>query len=114
MRLPKFVCVTLLMAAALSAPKQTQADQRRDWMVAPQPAGTYANIDIVFPGAQLQVEHRTAIYGMANELNIKASVLPTVVFTEAQVDADLRLVVLSIGASAGVRDTFHNITVGPD
>lgn len=114
MRFPKFVCVTLLMAAALSAPKSTRADQRRDWMVAPQPAGTYANIDVVFPGAQLQLEHRIAIYGVANELNIKASVLPTIVFTESQVDADLRLVILSIGASAGVRDTFHNITVGPN
>jgi len=116
MRLPKFVCVTLLMAAALSTPatKHAHADQRRDWMVAPQPAGTYANIDLVFPGAQLQLEHRIPIYGVANELNLKASVLPTLVFMESQVDADFRLVVLSLGASAGVRDTFHNITVEPN
>ena len=113
MRLPKFVCVTLLMAATLSATKHAQAEQRRDWMVAPQPAGTYANIDLVFPGAQLQLEHRIPFYGVANELNIKANVLPTLVFMESQIDADLRLVVLSIGASAGVRDVFHNISLDP-
>jgi len=111
MRLPKFVCVTLLMAATLSATKHAQAEQRRDWMVAPQPAGTYANIDLVFPGAQLQLEHRIPFYGVANELNIKANVLPTLVFMESQVDADLRLVVLSLGASAGFRDVFHNISL---
>jgi hypothetical protein len=112
MRLPKFVCVTLLMAATLSATQHAEADQRRDWMVAPQPAGTYANVDVVFPGAQLQLEHRIPFYGVANELNIKANILPTIVFMESQIDADLRLVVLSLGGSFGVRDVFHNITLG--
>lgn len=111
MRLPKFVCATLLAAATLVATQHVQAEQRRDWMVAPQPAGTYANIDLVFPGAQLQLEHRIPFYGVANELNLKASVLPTLVFMESQVDADLRLVVLSLGASAGFRDVFNNITL---
>lgn len=69
------------------------------------------NLDVVFPGVQAQLEHRTQFYGQANELNIKASVLPTIVFVESQVDADLRLVVLSLGASAGFRDVFHNIEV---
>jgi hypothetical protein len=108
------VYVTLLMAAALTATKHAQAEQRRDWMVAPQPAGTYANVDVVFPGAQLQVEHRRSFYGAANELNLKASVLPTIIFMESQVDADLRLVVLSLGATAGVRDVFHNISFQPN
>jgi hypothetical protein len=115
MRLPKFVCVTLLMAAAtLSATKQAHAEQRRDWMVAAQPSGTYANIDVIFPGAQFQLEHRVPFYGVANELNIKANVLPTIVFMESQLDADLRLVVLSLGGSVGFRDVFHNITFGPN
>jgi hypothetical protein len=82
-------------------------------MVAPQPAGTYANVDVIFPGTQLQLEHRIPFYGVANELNIKANVLPTIVFMESQVDADLRLVVLSIGGSVGFRDVFHSITFSP-
>jgi hypothetical protein len=113
MRLPKFVYVTLLMAAALTATNDARAEQRRDWMVAPQPAGTYANVDVVFPGAQLMLEHRRSFYGVANELNIKASILPTIVFMESQLDADFRLVVLSLGGSVGFRDVFHNITFGP-
>lgn len=78
-------------------------------MVAAQPAGTYVNLDIVFPGVQAMLEHRRQFYGQANELSLKASVLSTIVFMESQIDADLRLVVLSLGASAGIRDVFHNI-----
>lgn len=113
MRLPRAVYVALLLVT-VTASRPAQADQARDWMVGPQPAGTYANLDVVFPGAQLQLEHRIPFYGVANELNIKASVLPTIVFMESQVDADLRLVVLSLGASAGFRDVFHTITFGPN
>src|SRR4051794_30250615 len=108
MRLLWTLSATFLLASSL-APRFVRADQARDWMVAAQPAGTYANIDVIFPGAQLQLEHRIRFYGQANELNLKANVLPTVVFTEAQVDADLRLVVLSLGASAGYRTVFHNL-----
>ncbi|MET0384526.1 MAG: hypothetical protein ABW321_01140 [Polyangiales bacterium] len=89
------------------------AEQTRDWMVGPQPAGTYANIDVIFPGMQAQIEHRIPFYGVANELNLKVNVLPTVVFTESQVDADLRLVVLSLGGSAGVRQVFQQISFDP-
>mgnify|MGYP003546923261 FL=1 len=114
MRLQRLVYVTLLTAATwMTSQHAAQAEQARDWMVGPQPGGTYANVDVIFPGMQLQLEHRIPIYGVANELNIKASVLPTVVFMESQVDADLRIVVLSLGGSAGVRDVFHNLEFAP-
>lgn len=108
MRLLWTLSATLLLASSL-APRFVRAEQARDWMVAAQPAGTYANIDVIFPGAQLQLEHRIRFYGQANELNLKANVLPTVVFSEAQLDADLRLVVLSLGGSVGYRTVFHNL-----
>lgn len=79
-------------------------------MVAAQPAGTFVNLDVVFPGVQAMLEHRSAIYGQANELAIKASVLSTLVFTESQLDVDLRLVVLSLGGSVGFRDVLQNLT----
>lgn len=78
-------------------------------MVAAQPGGTYLNVDVVFPGAQVQLEHRKPIFGQANEFNFKVSALPTIVFVESQADVDIRLVVLSLGASIGVRETFHSL-----
>lgn len=82
-------------------------------MVAAQPGGTYANLDVIFPGVQAQLEHRMPIYGQANELNLKLNALPTLVFYESQFDADLRLVILSLGGSVGVRETFHALEFGP-
>jgi len=113
MRLQRFVYVTLLTAATWMTSQHARAEQPRDWMVGPQPGGTYANVDVIFPGVQLQLEHRIPIYGVANELNIKANVLPTIIFMESQLDADLRIVVLSLGGSIGVRDVFHNIEFAP-
>jgi hypothetical protein len=98
----------LLVTAAVT--RTAHAEQARDFMVAAQPDGTYANIDVIFPGMQLQLEHRIRFFGQANELNLKANILPTIVFMESQVDADLRLVVLSLGGSVGYRDVFQNIT----
>jgi hypothetical protein len=92
----------------------TYAEQPRDWMVAAQPGGTYANLDVIFPGMQATLEHRMPIYGQANELDFKVNALPTVEFFESQADVDLRLLVLSLGASAGFRDVFHNLEFGPN
>jgi hypothetical protein len=78
-------------------------------MVGPQPAGTYLNLDVVFPGVQAQVEHRIPIYGVANELWLKANTLLALPFLESQADVDLRLVVISIGGSIGYRNNFQTI-----
>lgn len=109
MRPKSWLMSALVVTAAWLAPSGSRAEQARDWMVAAQPAGTYVNLDIIFPGVQAMLEHRHQFYGQANELNIKASVLPTIVFMESQIDADLRLVVLSLGGSAGIRNVFHNL-----
>ena len=90
-----------------------RADQVRDWMVAPQPPGTYLNTDIVFPGLQAQLEHRIPIYGLANELDLKVNALPTVLYYESQADVELRVLILTLGISAGFRDTFFNLAFAP-
>ena len=55
--------ILLLFLATLLWPNQIGfADQRRDWMVDIQPEGTYLDVDAVFPGAQLTLEHRIPIY----------------------------------------------------
>ena len=105
MRFLSVLVACLIAFAALVRP--ASAEQARDWMVGAQPGGTHLNLDIVFPGVQAMLEHRVAIYGQANELSLKINALPTLVFFESQADVDIRLVILSLGASLGVREVFH-------
>ena len=104
---------SLVLGVVTAVPGLVRAEQRQDWMVAAQPGGTYANLDIVFPGVQAQLEHRMRIYGGANELDLKVNALPTLTFYESQADVDLRILVLTLGASVGFREVFHNLEFGP-
>jgi hypothetical protein len=97
----------------LGLPNLSRADQARDWMAGPQPGGTVLNLDVVFPGTQATIEHRVPIYGIVNELWLKANALLTLPFYESQVDVDLRLIVLSIGGSVGYRNNFRALEFAP-
>jgi hypothetical protein len=112
MRLDK-VSLFAAVIATVSLTQTVRADQPRDWMVAAQPAGTYANLDVIFPGMQATLEHRIPIYSVANELDFKINALPTAEFYESQADVDLRILVLTLGASVGFRDAFHNLEFAP-
>lgn len=114
MRFSKVLVTWAVVAASSWLPGAARADQPRDWMVAAQPGGTYMNLDVIFPGVQAQLEHRMPIYGQANELTFKLNALPTLVFYESQADVDLRLVILTLGASVGFREVFHALEFGPD
>lgn len=97
----------------LLATSTSRADQARDWMFQVQQPGTYLATDLVYPGVQATLEHRMPIYGAANELDLKVNVLPTLYFVESQIDVELRALVLTLGLTAGVRDTFFNIAMEP-
>lgn len=87
------------------------AGQPRDWMIAVHPAGTDLNLDVVLPGTQVTLEHRIALYNnTVNQLTLRGIGLFTAGFSEAQVDADLRMVVLTLGGSVGYRSTYRNQT----
>lgn len=92
---------------------RAHAGQPRDWMIAAQPDGTDANVDLVFPGIQAGLEHRIAIYNQVNQLTLRANALYTVPFFESQADVELRILVLTLGASAGFRNDTHTLTFAP-
>ena len=108
----KYTLISFAFLCTLWA-QTARADQPRDWMVGPQPGGTVLNLDMAFPGVQAQVEHRIPIYGIANELWLKANALLTLPFYESQADVDLRLVILSLGGSVGFRDNFRTMEFAP-
>lgn len=103
-----------VVCAALLAPGRADAEQPRDWMVGVQPGGTYLNVDAVIPGAQLLIEHRVPVNGMQNEVDLRANSLITALFYESQMDVDMRIVLFTLGASLGYRDTFRGLIFEPD
>ncbi len=104
----------LLFAIVLCSSQNGYADQRRDWMVDIQPGGTYLDVDAVFPGAQLTLEHRIPLYDQFNELDLKVNSLLTVPYYQSQVDIDLRVLIVTVGASVGFNSTFRGHTFEPD
>lgn len=107
---------TLAMAITWIAPwsAPAHAGQPRDWMIAVQPEGTDLNLDVVLPGTQVTLEHRIAIYNnTANQLILRGNGLLTAGFFEGQGDVDLRILVLTLGASLGYQNTFRNQTFAP-
>src|SRR5262249_54942946 len=95
--------------ALSGATHPARAEQPRDWMIAYQPGGTYLNTDWVGLGVQAQLEHRIPIFNGANEFDLRVNALPTYFYYESQVDAEIRILVLSLGASVGFRDNFRNL-----
>ena len=83
-------------------------------MFAIQRPGTYLSTDVVFPGVQATLDHRVPIYGGANELDLRVNALPTLYYYESQVDIELRVLVLTLGLTAGFRNTFYNLSFDPD
>ncbi|MBN1652839.1 MAG: hypothetical protein JXA30_03605 [Deltaproteobacteria bacterium] len=104
----------LLFAAVLCTCHTGFAEQRRDWMLDVQPGGTYLDVDAVFPGAQLTLEHRIPIYEKFNEIDLRVNSLLTVPYHESQVDLDVRVLLVTVGAGIGVNNTFRGHTFEPD
>lgn len=103
-----------VLAGLLLSPVTAFANQPQDWMLAAGNPGTYVNLDAVFGAFQAAVEHRISIYGKANQLTLRASAIAAIPFGATQLDADLRIVVLTFGASVGAMDVWRNQTFAPD
>jgi hypothetical protein len=99
-----------VLLGGLLLPLRASAEQRHDWMLAAGKPGTYVNLDIIFGAVQATLEHRINIFGGANTLTLKAGALAAIPFGSAQADADLRIVILNIGASVGAQDIWINQT----
>jgi hypothetical protein len=103
----------VVVATLVATARPALAEQPRDWILGAQPPGTDLMLDAILPGVQATVEHRIPIYEIANQLTLRANSLFLLPLYESQADVDLRLLVLTLGASAGFRDTFRNLTFAP-
>ena len=101
----------LLCAMLSSAP--ARADQRHEWMLDAPKEGTFLNLDFIFGALQAGLEERIPVYGGANMLTLRASSIAAIPFGGVQADAEIRLVVLTLGMSAGYTSVWRNQTFEP-
>ena len=108
---PVFLAV---LFAAVTISSTASADQRRDFAMRQQKSdATYLVLDLFVPGLQANIEHRKSIYGGANELVVRGGGIVSYPFGQVKLDVDIRLVVLVLGVSVGVTDTWRNIQFAP-
>jgi hypothetical protein len=93
---------------------QVRAEQTRDWMISAPQNGTDAFVDLILPGVQAGIEHKLPIYGKANQLTFRGNALYMLPFYESQGDVELRMLVLTLGASGGFRSDFNHFGFAPD
>src|SRR4051794_3262669 len=104
----------LWLLSPLLVPAVAFAHQPQDWMLSAGKSGTFVNLDVIFGAFQAGLERRIPIYGKANQLTLRGSAIAAIPFGSAQLDADLRIVVLTFGASVGIADTWRNQTFTPE
>lgn len=83
-------------------------------MISNQPAGPKLNLDLVFPGIQTTLEHSIPVYGDANRVSGFVSALLTAPLHETELGIDVRVLVLTLGASVGYRRTFRTLAFEPN
>lgn len=91
--------------------------QRRDYFLDPPRGGTFVHADLITVGAQVSLERRQILEDetMSN-LNARVSALYSLGYADVAGHLDVRLLFLTLGASAGVRRVNRTYTglAGPD
>ncbi|MBK7402919.1 MAG: hypothetical protein IPJ34_43515 [Myxococcales bacterium] len=85
--------------------------QRRDYFLDPPRGGTFVHADLITVGAQVSLERRQILEDetMSN-LNARVSALYSLGYADVAGHLDVRLLFLTIGASAGVRRVNRTYT----
>jgi hypothetical protein len=112
---PKATLLLGLLGAAFAGqlaltPAPARADQRHDWMLDAPKKGTFLNLDFIFGAVQAGLEQRIPVYGNANMVTLRASSIAAIPFGGAQLDAEIRIVVLTLGVSGGYTSVWRNQT----
>jgi hypothetical protein len=98
---------------AIGTVTTARAQQQQDYMLDFQPRGSFAIVDYFGTGGMLTFEHRTPIYGNANDLTLGTTLLAAFPLGEAVARMDLRILFLNIGASVAYRTVWRDLTFAP-
>jgi hypothetical protein len=72
------------------------------------------NLDFIFGAVQASVEHRMKVYGGANMFTLRGGALAALPFGSTQADAELRMLNLTLGLTAGGQSIWRNQRFAPD
>jgi hypothetical protein len=85
----------------------------RDYFLNPPPGGHYVHLDAFTIGAQANYEYRAHIEEDMSMLHARASGLVSYPYAEAGAHVDVRVFLLTLGASYGYQWNYRNITFPP-
>lgn len=107
--------LALLIATCLVVlPSISLADQRQDWFVsAPRDEGTSLMGDFVLGAVAATLQQDIKIYGNTNQLTLFTNATAAVPFGAVKAGFDMRIVALSLGASAGVMRAWRGLDCNP-
>jgi hypothetical protein len=108
---PNMALVAAVALVLASAP--ARAEQPRDFMLNFQPYGGWLMIDYFGTGTQVTLELSEPIYGNTNALTAGVSMVATYPLGETYAKVDLRLLFLSIGATAAYRSVWRDLAFEP-
>lgn len=103
----------LLATLVLGVAPATHADQRRDFMLDFQPAGTFGLLDYLGTGVRFSLEHRAPIYGKANDVTVGSEALVGYPLGELTTRLDLRVLFLNLGGTLAYRVVWRNLGFEP-
>jgi hypothetical protein len=103
----------LIGIALVGATAAAHADQPRDYMLDRSPTGDFLLMDYFGTGGRLTLQHRSQIYGAANDATIGTSTLVSYALGQSEVFAQLRVLFLEVGGNLGYRATWRNLSFAP-
>jgi hypothetical protein len=102
--------LTLSLHAAADVPRRLP----RDYFLDVPPGGHYAHLDAFTVGAQASYEYRAHIEEDMSMLHARASGLVSYPYAEASANLDVRVFLLTLGASYGYQWIYRNIAFAPN
>jgi hypothetical protein len=111
MRHVKGMCAAVFLFAGAAA-----AEQPRDYFLDAPTAGTFAHLDAYTVGAQASLENRADLEQGMSMLHTRLSGIASYPYADGSANVDLRVFLLTVGASAGYRHVYrdHTFNAGED
>ena len=108
MQSAKGICAAILLLSGAAA-----AEQPRDYFLNAPRAGTFAHLDAYTVGVQASLENRADLEQGMSMLHTRLSGIASYPYVDGSANVDIRVFLLTLGASVGYRNVHRNHTFVP-
>lgn len=109
----RWTAVLAVAACAATLAPAARAELPRDYFLDPPTAGLYSMSDVYNVGAQQSLEHRMHLEEGMSMLTTRLSGIASYPYADGNLNLDARLMLFTLGGSAGYRQVYRNHTFAP-